>query len=530
MQTTVNQTRNFSWTGLRFFVLILLILGIVLRFGNIDNRAYSGDETSTSLQIAGYTKTELRELVFNGRVLSVEELLKYQDTNPNKSLLDTVTAMAAENPHHPPLYYVIARLWVQWLGPSPAVTRGVAAFISLLIFPSIYWLCWELFESSLVGWIAIALVTVSPFHVWTAQTAREYSLWAVIILVSGAVLLRTLRLNTKRSWLTYAGNLTVGVYSHLFFWLVAIGYGIYIFILEGCKRTKTFNAYLRASLIGFLVFVPWIVLVNTDWTKVYTTTTWTKEKLPLVLGDDSLLKRWAGNLCSIFAFFDFDYQKPFLLWLTACLLAGMVGYAIYFLYRHTPQRVWVFIFTLMGVTALTLVLPDLVLGGVRSASSRYLTPCYLGIQLAVAYLLAMKMMPLSVKVWQQKLWQLLFIVLISSGTLSCVITPPHHRWNGTSVASEGVEVSQVSRIVNQAKSPLFILDIRPTEILPFSYQLDPKVRLQLVERPNVPNVAEGFSDIFLYSPSRELRKGLEQEQNYKLKVVDESLQVWQLEK
>jgi len=37
---------------------------------------------------------------------------------------------------------------------------------------------------------------------------------------------------------------------------------------------------------------------------------------------------------------------------------------------------------------LALVIPDLVLGGMRSIQARYLMPCYLGIPLAVAYLLA----------------------------------------------------------------------------------------------------------------------------------------------
>jgi len=64
--------------------------------------------------------------------------------------------------------------------------------------------------------------------------------------------------------------------------------------------------------------------------------------------------------------------------------------------RKTPKQVWLFVLTLIGVTGLALVIPDLILGGMRSIQARYLMPCYLGIPLAVAYLLATQM-PLRYK-------------------------------------------------------------------------------------------------------------------------------------
>jgi len=70
---------------------------------------------------------------------------------------------------------------MQWFGSSVTVTRGLAALISLFVFPCIYWLCLKLFKS---GWMAMALVAVLPIHVVYAQEAREYSLWPAAILLS----------------------------------------------------------------------------------------------------------------------------------------------------------------------------------------------------------------------------------------------------------------------------------------------------------------------------------------------------------
>src|SRR5689334_15764847 len=104
-------SKQTAW--FRFFAIALLVLGIVLRFVNLDRKVYWHDETYTSLRIAGYTKEEFVRQVFNGQVIGVDELKPYQRPNPNKGLRDTVTSLAIDEPQHPPLYYVTARFWVQ---------------------------------------------------------------------------------------------------------------------------------------------------------------------------------------------------------------------------------------------------------------------------------------------------------------------------------------------------------------------------------------------------------------------------------
>ena len=159
-------------TWLRFFITILLVVGVFFRFVNLDRKVYWFDETITSLRISGYTESEIVKQVCNGREIGVEDLQRYRHPAQGKTLADTVTSLAVEDSQHPPLYYVIARIWIQWFGDSVAATRSLSAVISLLAFPCIYWLCLELFNSSLTGWVAVALIAVSPFHVLYAQEAR----------------------------------------------------------------------------------------------------------------------------------------------------------------------------------------------------------------------------------------------------------------------------------------------------------------------------------------------------------------------
>lgn len=224
MKNKLTQNWDSSTTWLRFFIIVLLLLGIFFRFVNLDRKVYWHDETFTSIWISGYRPQEIIDQAFNGQVIDSKDLQKYQYPNPERTLIDTLKNLATEDPQHPPLYYLITRLWVQGFGNSVAVTRSVSAVISLLAFPCIYWLCLELFESPLVGWIAIALISVSPFHILYAQEAREYSLWIVTILLSCAALLRAIRLKTKLSWVIYAVTLVLGLYTFPLIGLTELAY------------------------------------------------------------------------------------------------------------------------------------------------------------------------------------------------------------------------------------------------------------------------------------------------------------------
>jgi uncharacterized membrane protein len=504
-------------------IAVVLILGILFRFINLDGKLYWYDETLTSLRISGHTQTELVEKAFNGRVITVKELQqKYQYPNSEKGLKDAINAFAG-NAEHSPLYYLMARFWGQTFGNSVTNIRSLSAFISLLAFPCIYWLCLELFASSITGWVAVILIAVSPFHVLYAQQARQYSLWTVAILLSSAALLKASKAAAQHTrsqaqpgnesgdalhpvhWIIYALTVAIGLYSHLFFGLVAIGHGIYLFAIEGFRLSQKLIAYLLASLTGLLMFSPWLLLITANLSQIIqstATTNSTVRNLPL---------RWLLNLSRLF--FDLNHGLSLInpiLYLTAILSIG----AVYFLCRNTPKQTWLFILTLIGVTGIVLIVPDLIVGGRRSSITRYAIPCFLGIQVAVAYLLTVKI----TKSDYAQGWSYVLVGLIASGVISCGASSFFPIWWHNSHTNSKYNV-EVARIVNQAESPLLVTDEIPGRVLAFSHLLKPDVNLQLVVEPNVPKIADNFGNAFLYRPSERLRQGLELEQNFKIEPV-----------
>ena len=532
-----NPRLNQTW--FRCLILVLLILGIFFRFVNLDKKVYWHDEAYTSLRISGYTTAEVYEQVFNGEVISIEDLQKYQRPNPEKSLIDTVKALAIDDAQHPPLYYIMVRLWVQWFGNSVAVTRSLSALISLLVFPCVYWLCWELFESTLVGWMAIALIAVSPFHVLYAQEAREYSLWTVTILLSSAMLLQAVRTTTNsknlnhslRSWAIYTTTLAISFYTFPLSCFVAMGHGIYLAIAERFRLTKAVIAYLLALAIAFLGFAPWLAIAIVTWSR--TGANWTAVPIPLLVW----LKGWGLHINHAFILTLEDFVRDFgfdnlLTYLTLPFFLILVIYSIYYLCRYTPQKVWLFVLTLMLTSTLILVLPDLLLGGQRSTSSRYIIPFYLGIQLSISYLLATQIA--SASLTKRKFAQIIITVLLSSGVISCaILSQAETAWN--KVVSYNNH--QVARIINQEDNPLLIssnFGINFANNLALGYLLESKVKLQLFNdyaQNNFEKIIinpQNFSGVFILNTSEEFRLKIEKKYQITLDLIynDAHLLLW----
>ncbi|RCJ39723.1 hypothetical protein A6770_11600 [Nostoc minutum NIES-26] len=510
------------------FLTVILLVGIFFRFVNLERKVYWHDEAYTSLRISGYTKTEFVQQVFDGRVIDVNSVQKYQRPNPEKGVIDTINSLAVDDTQHPPLYYVIVRLWVQVFGNSVTATRSLSAIISLLAFPCIYWLCLELFESPIIAWTSIVLLAVSPLHVLYAQEARQFSLWTVTILLESALLLRAMRLGSKQLWRIYGVTVALGLYTFLFSGLVAIAHGIYAIAIERFRFTKTVKAYLIATSAGFIAFIPWIVIIIYNLDQIDRTTASAQARLSI----SSLVSAWITNITYLFA--DFWRYEPFfpdldfpsLRWgrfLTPLILI-LVVYSFLFVYRHTAPRVWLFIFTLSGVTALALILPDVMIGGKLSVRARYVMPSYVGIQLVIAYLFATQI--ISAKLINRKFWQLVIIILIFAGFLSCGVSSQAETWwNKGSHANP-----QIARIINKTNNPLLISSnnsLNIGDLMSLSHLLNNKVHIQLVIEPNIPNIANGFSDIFLYNPSKVFQSKLEK--TSKLNVVYKRGRLWRLE-
>lgn len=503
---------DFKW--LRILLIILLVSGIFFRFANLEQKPYWGDESLTSQRIAGYTSKEFQQIVTERGTLSVEEVQKYQRPGSEKDLMDLIKKGLRS-----PLYHLIGRSWMNLFSDFVTTPRGVSALISLLAFPCMYLLCWELFNSRLVGAIAVSLIAVSPLHVIYAQEAREYSMWTVTVLLSSWALLRAARVNRTFDWMIYAATLTLSLQTHLFSIIVAVGHGLYLATIRLADKKirlgKKTILNLLISFMGLAVFIYWRITSYNGFPPPPCWTGWNRDSCGASSPTPfpSLAQTWILNLSRVFIDLNksFNYRD---VWLYLPI-AILVAYSLYFICRHTSKRVWLFIYTLVGVLGLFLAIPDIILGGQGSTPMRYLLPCYLGIQIAIAYLFAYKITSISPKVWKHHLWKLIALIVISGGVLSSAVYIQTDTW--WNKYAEYYH-SEVAKIVDRTDDAVIIVPWFNMRTL--SHVLSSEVIMQdMTTEQEVSFISRDFDNVFIYKSQKLSELFLENNADYKLKDV-----------
>jgi len=498
------------------FVTILLI-GVFFRVVNLDKKPVWIDETHTFSVISGYDDLEVVEKFSSQTPIDVATFLKYKYPNPDKNLGDSFYKLYTDV--HPPLYFLIARTFANWFGDSVKVVRSASAFLSILTIPAIYWLCLELFQSSLVAKVASVLFCVSPFQILYAQEARPYSLFTLVILLSGASLLWAMRTKKPLSWFIYSLSVALGFYSQFFFLFVIFGYFCYVFAVESFRFTKRFQSFLLANLAGVVAFLPWLITVLIHLSSFKDKSSWIVNHTLSILG---AIRLWSENISLSFVDpraseylgfgrFGFYFLIPFIIIL--------VAYSLYFLCTKTPKHVYLFVLTLFASTALPLIAADLILGGNRQTWPRYLVPCFLSVQISVSYLLATKTFSLDPNHTNQKrrLWTLIMATLVTAGIFfSSVIAQADNWWNKY---NGGVTI-QIAKQVNQAEDPLVIVNPSPFSSV-FYYAFRPDVRLLFASDQKLEvDPTQMSGSIFLLNPTDNVKT--EFDRLFDMKVLAQS--------
>lgn len=495
---------------LRMLALFLLAFGIVLRFVHLGQKVYWLDECFTSLHLSGYTDEAVRLQAVQGKVIQNQDFLRYQFPG-EKTVGDTIERIALGAPELPPFYFVLARWWQQCFGNSVTVIRGFSAVVSLLTFPCLYWLCWELWQSPLTGWMAVALVAVSPFHLEMAQEARPYSVLIVLVLACHSALLRARRRKTKASWFFYAGSVVLGLYAHLLFSSVLVVHALYMCSTER-RRRRRYLPYVASTCLGILLYLPWAVLAlpNVPESQL--------DPPPNPPTDFNLvifwIKGWVRGLSLIFVDFDLNDRSEWLklvpFMIVLLLLMVLLLYGSYRIWRDESEQVRLFLGLSVIVPALALIVPNLLTGEVQSVTARYWWPAYLGIQVGMARFFVTRITARSSFATNSfstpRLWQLALAGVLTVGGLSCLTFSASPFWWSK---TDDRLIAQSAQVINAAQQPLVVSDAFFVRLFPLSHLLKSDVALQFFVAPNLRPIQGQGKTVFLYKPSSHLLQAAE---------------------
>lgn len=511
----------------KFILIFTLILGIFFRFAHLDRKVYSADEVRKILWLSGYSSDEFVETLFVGNSITAGQLRNYQHPNADRNLFDALKVLSHKS-EHVPLHHILTRYWM-YIFPNHPSAKVVSVIISFLAFPALYWLCLELFHSSLTGVVAVALATVNPYYVLTAQNAGSYSLWLVLTFVSSAALLRAMRLGDRFNWLLYALTLALGFYTHFFSVVVALGQGIYVVIVEKF-RFKRLIPYLLSGALSVLLFVPWLIATLTNLGRVDEAASYYSQ---FKIGIKQFIIAYYTNIGKFFI--DFYHNKGGIEKILHLLLFVLIVYSIYFLVRQTSLKVWLFVVIMIVLTPILHGVINALSPSAVHIQSRYFLPSFLAIQLSLSFLLASQIDSTKLLLWQKRGWQTIFLLLLFFGIVSNWIIAPSATAaidDQTSTAS-GQNV-KLSTYINKSENPLVITDASHSFILALLYNVKDNVTFQLLKPNDLDNWKKSlnlkedhqkFSDIFLIYPKDSLINLIETTPNppITLKMIDKNL-------
>lgn len=495
----------------RWVLVGLVLVGIGLRWINLETKVFWVDEVATAVRVGGYTQTELTEAIANTPPRPATDLWQTITGDIERPPSATLQALI-KSPEHAPLYFLLAREWAALFGRSAIALRSLSVCLSLLSFPALVWLCLEWLALPSVGGIALAMMAVSPLFISYAQEARPYSLWLLLLLLSGGFLLRAMRRPHWIAWCGYGLSLTLALYTSLLSVPIALAQALYVWGAEEGKWSRMTRHAGGAIALSFVAFLPWVVVILTHWDTLQRNTAWMQQPLDFV----AILGTWIYGLSILI--FDVPVApltSPIaaLQILTSTAILAIFGLALWKLIQRTPFRTWGFVLALALPTPLLLILADLAVGGQRSTAPRYWMAAHLGLVLILAGWYSLQWHSPSSSHSRHSLWSgvlaLLLIISLASSLGNIGRSPRYLK-------SRNLHNGAIATYINQTPNALVVTESENLyDLISLSRDLTPAITVQVLSRDRLETSETADHqplcqpNILLFNPSQALLKTLQ---------------------
>jgi uncharacterized membrane protein len=258
----------------RWGLIAIVLLGTILRGMNLGTKPLWLDEVITGLFTFGQGYSVIpRETLFP--VSTSPSFFSYQGQS-----CSGISDFLAEQSTHPPLFFCLTHHWLgltqglSFLDLSLAVQlRSLPAILGVIAVPLLYHLNRKAF-SERAGLAAAGIIAVSPFAVYLAQEARQYTLLLILITVALFALVQLIKpaKPTAIYCLLWGIANSFGCYTHYFFFLSFVAQIIVLFLFFLWQSPRRLLLLLSVILGVILSNLPWLPTLithfsssKTDW-------------------------------------------------------------------------------------------------------------------------------------------------------------------------------------------------------------------------------------------------------------------------
>jgi hypothetical protein len=160
---------------------------------------------------------------------------------------------AVQDAVHPPLFYVLLKVWIWIGGESLLWLRLLPATISAVSIAPFFLLCYDLKLSGFARNVALGFAAFSPFAFFYSQHLRMYSLLMLTGLTSVWAFEHCLHEPVRRRLVILCVADCVLVYTHYYGWLIVVLQFVYAF----WKQRELLRLFLVNTVVVGILFSPW---------------------------------------------------------------------------------------------------------------------------------------------------------------------------------------------------------------------------------------------------------------------------------
>jgi len=210
-------------------IYIILLLGAILRIISL-NQSFWLDEATSALVVKDLNIVEI--------------LTKFSPAD-----------------FHPPLYYLLLKIWTIPFGISEISTRLLSVSIGLVTIWIVYLLGKRILNQNL-GVTAAILMAVAPLHIYYSQEARMYALETFLVCLSAYFFLGTFKQASLKNWLGFSISLlALGFSDYLPLLMIPLFWAYAIF---SKKTRKWWGGFLIAQVPLVAGFAFWSPVLMTQ--------------------------------------------------------------------------------------------------------------------------------------------------------------------------------------------------------------------------------------------------------------------------
>lgn len=236
---TNSPVRSLARLQPQWMVLGLILLTIAMRLPELQSRSLWYDEAFSIL---------------------------FARQGPTAMLYGTITPVGgAAAEEHPLLYYSILWVWMKFFGEGILAVRSLSVVVSVGLLLALMKLAREIFDQP-VGLMTGLLFALSPFQIHYGQEARMYILLALFLVLAALTGWRGVTQHSRRDIFLFGILTALAMYTHILaiFFLVPL----VLILLAKFPNRDSVGRIFMGSIIGFLLYLPWLIQLPGQLTKV----------------------------------------------------------------------------------------------------------------------------------------------------------------------------------------------------------------------------------------------------------------------